>query len=77
MANLTKAQRHNRNLENVFNNYRQHQDSLPSAHLYSRFLEIAEEKLSISKEEAINKYGLYTVKEWETLLSLGWNSTSK
>ena len=77
MANLTKAQRHNRNLENVFNNYRQHQDSLPSAHLYSRFLEIAEEKLSISKEEAINKYGLYTVKEWETLLSLGWNSISK
>ena len=77
MANLTKAQRHNRNLENVFNNYRQHQDSLPSAHLYSRFLEIAEEKLSISKEEARNKYGLYTVKEWETLLSLGWNSISK
>ena len=77
MANLTKAQRHNRNLESVFNNYRQHQESLPSAHLYSRFLEIAEEKLSISKEEARNKYGLYTIKEWETLLSLGWNSTSK
>ena len=77
MANLTKAQRHNRNLENVFNNYRLHQESLPSAHLYSRFLEIAEEKFSISKEEARNKYGLYTVKEWETLLSLGWNSTCK
>lgn len=73
MANLTKAQRHNRNLENVFNNYRQHQESLPSAHLYSRFLEIAEEKLFISKDEARNKYGLYTVKQWETLLKLGWN----
>ena len=73
MANLTKAQRHNRNLENVFNNYRQHQESLPSVHLYSRFLEIAEEKLSISKDEARNKYGHYTVKEWETLLKLGWN----
>ena len=77
MANLTKAQRHNRNLENVFNNYRQHQESLPAAHLYSRFLEIAEEKLLISKDEARNKYGLYTVKQWETLLNLGWNNTSK
>ena len=56
MANLTKAQRHNRNLENVFDNYRQHQESLPSAHLYSRFLEIAEEKLSISKDEARNRW---------------------
>ena len=73
MANLTKAQRHNRNLENAFNNYRQHQESLPSVHLYSRFLEIAEEKLFISKDEARNKYGLYTVKQWETLLKLGWN----
>ena len=73
MANLTKAQRHNRNLENVFDNYRQHQESTPSAHLYSQFLEIAEEKLSISKDEARNKYGHYTVKEWEILLKLGWN----
>ncbi len=77
MANLTKAQRHNRNLENVFDNYRQHQESLPSSHLYSRFLEIAEEKLSISKDEARNRYGLYTVKEWESLLNLGWNSYNK
>ena len=77
MANLTKAQRHNRNLENVFDNYRQHQESLPSAHLYSRFLEIAEEKLSISKDEARNRYGLYTVIEWESLLNLGWNSSNK
>ena len=73
MANLTKAQRHNRNLQEVFDNYRQHQENLPTIHLYSRFLEIAEEKLSISKDEARNKYGLYTVKEWETLLKLGWN----
>ena len=77
MANLTKAQRHNRNLENVFDNYRQHQESLPSSHLYSRFLEIAEEKLSISKDEARNRYGLYTVKHWESLLNLGWNSSNK
>ena len=73
MANLTKAQRHNRNLDRIFNDYKKHQENLPTIHLYSRFLEIAEEKLSISKDEARNKYGLYTVKEWETLLKLGWN----
>ena len=73
MANLTKAQRHNRNLDRIFNDYKKHQENLPTIHLYSRFLEIAEEKLSISKDEARNKYGHYTVKEWETLLKLGWN----
>ena len=73
MANLTKAQRHNRNLDRIFNDYKKHQENPPSVHLYSRFLEMAEEKLSISKDEARNKYGLYTVKEWETLLKLGWN----
>ena len=73
MANLTKAQRHNRNLDRIFNDYNERQNKLPPVMLYSRFLEIAEEKLSISKEEARNKYGHYTVKEWETLLKLGWN----
>ena len=73
MANLTKAQRHNRNLDRIFNDYKTHQNNLPTVHLYTRFLEIAEEKLSISREEARSKYGLYTVKEWETLLKLGWN----
>lgn len=73
MANLTKAQRHNEMLDNVFDNYRQHQQSLPSCELYRRFLEIAEEKLNITKDEARAKYGQYTVQEWETLLKLGWN----
>ena len=73
MANLTKSQRHNRNLDRIFNDYNERQNKLPPVVLYSRFLEIAEEKLSISKDEARNKYGHYTVKEWETLLKLGWN----
>jgi len=73
MANLTKSQRHNRMLETTFNNYRTHQENLPPCHLYGRFLEIAEETLHITKDEARTKYGLYTVKQWETLLKLGWN----
>jgi hypothetical protein len=73
MANLTKAERHNKMLNNTFDHYRQHQQSLPPCHLYGRFLEIAEEKLNITKDEARAKYGQYTVQEWETLLKLGWN----
>jgi len=70
---LTKAEKYNRMLNKTFDHYKQHQNSLPACHLYGRFLEIAEEKLNITKEEARKKYGLYTVKEWETLLKLGWN----
>jgi len=70
---LTKSQKHNRMMDRTFEFYRQHQDSLPSCHLYGRFLEIAQEKLGITIEEARNKYGLYTVAEWEKLLKLGWN----
>lgn len=71
---LTKAERHNRMLEKTFKQYNQSQESLPPCHLYGRFLEIAEDRLKISKEEARTRYGLYTVSEWEKLLSLGWNS---
>ena len=70
---LTRAEKHNRMLDKTFEHYRQHQDSLPTCHLYGRFLEIAEEKLEITKDEARARYGQYTVKEWETLLGLGWN----
>lgn len=70
---LTRAEKHNRMLNKTFEHYRQHQESLPSCHLYGRYLEIAEEKLKITKDEARNKYGLYTVKQWEKLLQLGWN----
>ncbi len=70
---LTKAQKHNRMMDKIFEQYHQHQNSLPPCQLYSRFLEIAQEKLKITIEEARNKYGLYTVAEWEKLLKLGWN----
>ena len=70
---LTKAEKHNRMLNSTFDQYNKHQSSLPSCHLYGRFLEIAEEKLNISKEKARNQYGLYTVAQWEKLLKLGWN----
>ena len=73
MANLTKSERHNRMLNKTLDHYRSHQESLPSCHLYGRFLEIAEETLRITKNEARSKYGLYTVKQWEQLLKLGWN----
>jgi hypothetical protein len=73
---LTKSQRYNRKLDEIFNTYKQQQVSLPPCHLYSRFLEIAEEKLKITKDEARDKYGLYTIEEWEKLLKLGWNSKS-
>ena len=73
MANLTKSQRHNRMLETTFNHYRNHQESLPSCHLYGRFLDIAEETLHITRDEARAKYGQNTVQQWETLLKLGWN----
>jgi len=73
MANLTKAERHNRMLQTTFDQYNKHQQSLPPCHLYGRFLEIAEETLHITKDEARAKYGLYTVQQWESLLKLGWN----
>lgn len=73
MANLTRSERHNRMLDNTFGNYRKHQESLPPCMLYGRYLKIAVEKLGITEQEARSKYGQYTVKQWETLLKLGWN----
>ncbi len=67
------AQRYNNRMNKIFEHYRKHQASLPPAHLYGRFLEIAVEKLNISKDEARAKYGQYTVQEWEELLKLGLN----
>ena len=67
---LTKAEKHNRMLDRVFAQYRQHQESLPPCELYARFLQIAEEKLGITKDNARDKYGNYTVREWEKLLKL-------
>jgi hypothetical protein len=70
---LTKAERHNRMLNNVFDHYNKHQKSLPCCHLYQRYLQIAVDKFKITENEARNKYNLYTVEKWESLLNLGWN----
>lgn len=74
MANLTRAERYNRMLNKTFDHYKQHQENLPSSHLYKRYLEIAEDKLNITNAEARSKYGQYTVKQWEAVLKLGWNT---
>lgn len=72
---LTKAEKHNRMLNSTFDFYNKHQSSIPSCHLYGRYLDMAVEKLNISKDEARDKYGLYTVAQWEQLLNLGWNKS--
>ena len=65
---LTKAQKHNRMLENVFNHYNAHQNSIPCEHLMLSYKRIAEEK-NISMENTAE----YTVKQFEQLLKIGWN----
>ena len=70
---LTRAEKHNRMLDKTFDFYHQHQASIPTCILYSRFLELAEEKFGITKDEARDKYGKYTVAEWEKLIGLGWH----
>ena len=77
MANLTRAERHNRMLSKTFENYSKHQNSLPSCQLYNRFLDMAEEKMGITRSEARSKYGQYTVKLLVTLLNLGWNKNNQ
>jgi len=67
---LTRAERHNRMLDRVFNQWRAHQASIPPVELYSRYLELAVEKLGITKDEARDRYGLYTVAQWRELLGL-------
>lgn len=71
---LTKAERHNRMMDKVFNTYRQQQeakkDFLPTISEYSYFLDKAVEKLKITRDEARNKYGLFTHGQWKELLKL-------
>ena len=73
MANLTKAQRYNKNLDRIFDTYNNHQNSLPPIELYTKYLHEAVSKLKISINEARNRYGLYTTQQWESLLNLSWN----
>lgn len=70
---LTRAEKHNKMLNETFEFYYNNQKSLPPCNMYKRFLDIAVEKFNITKDEARNKYGQYTIGEWETMLKLGWN----
>ena len=71
---LTKAERHNRMMDKVFNTYRQQEeakkDFLPTISEYSYFLDEAQKRLNITRDEARNKYGKYTHGQWKELLKL-------
>jgi hypothetical protein len=41
---------------------------LPSCELYARLLQIASFKFNISVDQCRNKYGLFTVQQWNDLL---------
>ena len=74
MANLTKAERHNRMLNNTFDIYHKQElakgDFLPTCSEYSFFLGKAVEKLKITIDEVRIKYGAYTHGQWKELLQL-------
>lgn len=74
MANLTKAQRHNKMLDDTFNKYYQleaaKKDLLPTCTYYAYYLDTAVEKLKISRDEARDKYGLFACGQWKELLKL-------
>lgn len=74
MANLTKAERHNRMLNNAFDTYHRQQlekrDFLPTISEYSHFLDEAVKRLKITRDEARNQYGKFTYGQWKELLKL-------
>ena len=48
-----------------------YEDMLPTVMQYSRYLDIAQNKFGISREQARRKYGLYTIGQWNKLLGIG------
>lgn len=74
MANLTKAERHNRMLNNAFDTYHRQQaekrDFLPTISEYSHFLDEAVKRLKITRDEARTNYGKFTHGQWKDLLQL-------
>ena len=53
-----------------YEKYAKNQKCLPTCALYRRFLELAMEQFNITINQARDKYGLYTVEQWEQLLKL-------
>lgn len=74
MANLTRAERHNRMLYDVFDTYRRQQeakkDTLPTCTEYKFFLDKAVEKFKIPIEEARKRYRNFTYGQFKELLGL-------
>ena len=70
----TKAQRHNAMMERVYAKYHEIENSkkdfLPTISEYSFFLDKAEEKLKITRDQARDLYGRYTYGQWKELLKL-------
>lgn len=44
---------------------------LPTVSEYSRYLDIAQNKFGISREQARKRYGQYTIGQWKKLLGIG------
>lgn len=75
MANhTTGAQRRNKKYDEIWDNYLRleaaKKDLLPTCSEYSYFLDKAEKKFKISRDEARDKYGKYTCGQWKELLGL-------
>ena len=45
------------------------EDKYPPSLIYSKYLQIASHKFRLSIDECRNKYGLYTIAEWNKLLT--------
>jgi len=75
MANhTTGAQRRNKQYDKIWEAYHKQEaakkDFLPTCIDYAFFLDKAEEKLKISRDEARDQYGKFTYGQWKELLKL-------
>lgn len=70
----TSAQRLNARYDKIWDTYKQienaKKDLLPTISEYSYFLDEAEKKLKITRDEARDKYGKYSYGQWKKLLKL-------
>ena len=71
---MTAAEKHNKMMGGVFDKYHQikrdRKDILPTCTDYGFFLDKAQERLKISRDEARKKYGQFTYGQWKELLKL-------
>lgn len=74
MNRTTAAQRYNKRMDAIFDNYKAMEaekwDKLPPCSAYGSFLSAAMTKFNLSIDEARSKYGQFTYGEWKTLLNL-------